>query len=120
VPVVPLPVAPVDAAERPDACTCPTIQIQVQGEVDTSTIPRLRERLNDALTLQPVHLYVDLGECTFIGASGVSMLLDAHRKARRQQASLVLRSCGARHLRVLALMGLKDVFDIEGSATPCR
>jgi anti-sigma B factor antagonist len=117
-----IPAAPaVDSGRQsctPVGCTCPTIEVNVQGELDAATIPRLRERLSDALSLQPVHLYVDLSDCTFIGAAGVTMLLDAHCKTRRQRGTLVLRGCAPRHLRVLALMGLNDVFDVEGGA-PC-
>jgi anti-anti-sigma factor len=67
--------------------------------------------LVEALELKPSCLVVDLSGCSFFDATGISMLLDIHRRAWRQHAALVLRGCSDRHLRLLALMGLIDVFD---------
>ena len=100
-------------SQRTEMCACPSVEIHVVGDLDLAAAPRLRERLRDALTLRPVHLFVDLEECTFIDATGVAALLEAHRGARRQDASLVLRACGPHHLRIFALMGLRGVFDVE-------
>lgn len=97
-----------------DSC-CPIITVQVQGELDLRSVPRVRERLYDALTLNPTHLVVDLRECAFFDALGINLLLDVHRQAWRQQGRLRLRGCSDRHLRLLALMGLTSVFDIDAS-----
>lgn len=94
-------------------CSCPTIEIRVEGELDASAMPRLRGRLEDALSLTPTQLYVDLADCTFLSAQAVALLLDAHRQVRRDAGRLVLRGCSQRHRRVLALMGLQEVFDRE-------
>jgi anti-sigma B factor antagonist len=96
------------------AC-CPVVTVHVQGELDLATAPRIRECLYDALTLRPTHLVVDLAECPFFDAIGINLLLDVHRHAWRQQARLRLRGCSERHMRLLALMGLHDVFEIEES-----
>ena len=99
-------------------CTCPTVEVCVRGELDVATVPRMRERLHDALTLRPTHLYVDLTECGFLDACGILLLLDVHRQAWCQGATFVLRGCSPRHRRLLALMGLEDVFDL-GDVSPC-
>jgi anti-anti-sigma factor len=94
-------------------CCCPVVEVQVRGDLDLTAVPRMRERLNDALSLQPHVLVVDLSACTSFGAQGITMLLEVHRRAWRQQAMLTLRGCSDRHLQMLALMGLQDVFDID-------
>ena len=107
---------PVMPRQRTASCACPSVEVCVVGDLDLSTEARVRERLADALTLRPMRLFVDLTDCTFMDATGVAALLEAHRQARRQNASLILRGCVDRHLRILALMGLRGVFDIEGGS----
>ncbi len=97
-------------------CTCPVIEVNVQGELDMTVVPRLREQLADALSLQPTRLVVDLSACTSFDVSGINVLLDVHRQIWQQDGRLTLRNAQARHLRLLALMGLRDVFDLEGSS----
>lgn len=104
------------SASRSD-CRCPTIHIEVQGELDHAVVPRLREQLADALTLNPARLVVDLSRCTFFDVSGINLLLDAHRQIWQQDGRLTLHGAQERHLKLLALMGLSDVFDLEGSGS---
>jgi anti-sigma B factor antagonist len=87
------------------------VEVQVQGALDLCSVERMRAQLFEALDLKPSMLVVDLSGCNFFDATGISMLLEVHRRAWRQHASLVLRGCSDRHLRLLALMGLIDVFD---------
>jgi anti-anti-sigma factor len=94
-------------------CRCPEVEVCIKGELDYATVPRTREQLHDALSLHPQRLVVDLAGCTFFDAMGINMLLEVHRQAWRQDAALTLRGCSQRHLRILALMGLHGVFDID-------
>jgi anti-anti-sigma factor len=87
------------------------VEVQVQGSLDLTTVERIRSQLLEALDLRPSSLVVDLSGCTFFDATGISMLLDVHRRVWRQHGTLELRGCSERHLRLLALMGLIDVFD---------
>jgi anti-sigma B factor antagonist len=87
------------------------VEVEVVGPLDLCTVERTRAQLVEALELNPSCLLVDLSACSFFDATGISMLLEIHRRAWRQHASLVLRGCSARHLRLLALMGLIGVFD---------
>ncbi|MBK5307483.1 MAG: STAS domain-containing protein [Frankiaceae bacterium] len=107
------PYEPKSCDSADELCCCQAIEIHVQGELDLSTVPRMRERLHEALSLQPERLVVDLSECTFFDAMGINMLLELHRRAWRQNAAFTLRGCSDRHYRLLALMGLRNVFDIE-------
>ncbi len=91
--------------------TCPVVEVRVVEPMDLLTVPALRERLMDALGLAPEHLVVDLSRCSFFDATGINMLLEVHRQAWRQSTRLVLHGCSQQHLRILALMGLLDVFD---------
>jgi anti-anti-sigma factor len=105
----PLPRDPSDRAPgRP-----PVIEVIVDEELDIATLPRLRERLEDALSLRPARLVVDLRDCTFLDAQAMNVLLDIHRQAWREGGLLTLRGCSAQCLRLLSLAGLLGVFDME-------
>ena len=91
--------------------SCPLVEVHVVEPMDLLTVRAVQERLMDALSLAPKRLVVDLSECNFFDATGINMLLEVHRQAWRQSTRLVLHGCSQQHLRILALMGLLDVFD---------
>lgn len=95
---------------------CPVVLVRVEGGLDVSTVLSMRERLFDALSLSPERLVVDLADCPSFDAAAINMLLDVHCQAWRQHSRLTLRGCSDGHLRVLALMRLHEVFDIEDAA----
>lgn len=86
--------------------------VQVEGELDLASVPRVREALHEALATRPAQLVVDLSACTFVDASALSMLVDVHRRAWREGGVLTLRGCSPRVLRLLSLTGLRRVFDV--------
>lgn len=90
-----------------------TVEVIVDEELDISTLPRLRERLEDALSLSPARLVVDLRGCAFLDAQAMTVLLDVHRQAYRSGGLLTLRGCSPQCLRLLSLAGLIGVFDLE-------
>jgi len=94
----------------------PAAAVDVVGVLDLSSLPRVRAQIDEALVARPERLVVDLSACPFVDASALSMLLDAHRRARRAGGSLTLRGCSPRVLRLLALTGLRGVFDLAGPA----
>lgn len=77
--------------------------VEVAGELDTATVPRLRECL-DAGT---PHVAVDLGGLTFVDSSGIELLVRAQKQAP-----------GALHLvgvqRSRAVTRVLDLFGLTG------
>lgn len=102
-------------AERLPAACPPLVEIVVAEDLDVASVPRVRERLEDALRLRPARLVVDLGRCPFMDGSGLAALLTVHRQALRQGAEFVLRNPDARVRRLIALTGLAKVFSVEPS-----
>jgi anti-anti-sigma factor len=88
------------------------VEVVVEGELDISSVGRVRETLHDALSVRPGRLVVDLTACPFVDASALTMLLDVHRRAWRAGGVLTLRGCSPRVLRLLSLTGLRRVFDL--------
>ena len=86
--------------------------VTVRGALDVTTLPRVRDQLEQALALRPAGLVVDLSACTFVDASALAVLLDVHRRLSRTGGVLTLRGCCPRVLRLLSLTGLRRVFDL--------
>ncbi len=103
----PTPQAPAPHA-RPDA----VVTVTVTGALDVTTLPRVRDALEQALAGRPDRLVVDLTACTFVDASALAVLLDLHRRTSRTGGVLTLRGCCPRVLRLLSLTGLRRVFDL--------
>jgi len=89
------------------------VEVVVEGELDVSSVGRVRETLHDALSIRPARLVVDLTDCPFVDACALTMLLDVHRRAWRAGGVLTLRGCSPRVLRLLSLTGLRRVFDLS-------
>lgn len=70
----------------------PLVEVAVTEAIDASTAPRLRALLEKALAPRPEHLVVDLSGCPLIDASGIDVLLEAHRRAVRDGGRLSLRA----------------------------
>jgi anti-anti-sigma factor len=92
--------------------SAPTV-VAVCGELDLGTVARVRERIEDALADRPASLVVDLTQCSFLDATALGMLLEAHRRMARNGGLLTLRGCSPRVLRLLSLTGLRRVFDLD-------
>jgi len=55
--------------------------VSVEGEIDFSVLPRMREVLDEAHALDPSCVLVDLTRVTFIASDGLGVLIEAHRRA---------------------------------------
>jgi anti-sigma B factor antagonist len=67
------------------------VVVSVQGDVDLASSDELRRALDKALLISP-QVEIDLTGLTFIDSSGLSALVEAHRKARDAGGVLVLRN----------------------------
>jgi len=83
----------------------------VAGEVDVLTGPSLRRHLDDALATQPERLIVDLSHVSFLGATGLAVLINAQRAATQQGANLQL--CGVSSAAVLPLQATELAYLFE-------
>ena len=108
----PVPAAPRDDLTVSTATATATVTVTVPASLDVTTLPRVREQLEQALAGRPRRLVVDLSACAFVDASALAVLLDLHRRMSRTGAVLTLRGACPRVLRLLSLTGLRRVFDL--------
>ncbi len=105
------------------------VVLEIGGEVDVYTAPRLRELLVDAVGAGDAHIVVDLVKVDFLDSTGLGVLVGAHRRLKAGGGSLRLVCPHERLLKIFRITGLDTVFDIHpsvedaiagGSSAPTR
>lgn len=67
------------------------VVLAAAGEVDLDTGPRLRSALSDLLEqAKPVPVVVDLTDVSFLGSTGIAVLVDAHWQAAQLHIPLTI------------------------------
>jgi RNA polymerase sigma-B factor len=84
-----------------------TTVVEVIGEVDRDTAPRLRERLLDAIGRAEEAVRVDLSRVPFLDAAGAAAIVTARRAAHRRGVPLQLSSPQRYVRHVLHLAGVR-------------
>lgn len=85
--------------------------ISVSGELDAYTAPTLAERFA-TLTTDDGDVLVDLAGVTFIGSSGLHVLIELQQRLGASPSGLVLRSPSPTVLRLFEIVGLGGHFTI--------
>jgi anti-anti-sigma factor len=86
--------------------------VSVHGEVDLVSADQLR-RVLDAALQDSASVTLDLTELTFIDSSGLSALVDAHRKARDAGGTFTLRHPTPMLRRLLDITRLETLLVVE-------
>ncbi|HEX6872741.1 MAG TPA: STAS domain-containing protein [Micromonosporaceae bacterium] len=87
--------------------------LEIGGEIDVYTAPKLRERLIDMVGAGEKRVVVDLGRVEFLDSTGLGVLVGAHRRLRAGDGSLRLVCPHERLLKIFRITGLDSVFDIH-------
>jgi anti-sigma B factor antagonist len=93
--------------------------VSVAGEVDMLTSPQLRTLVLDELQSASV-LVVDLEGITFLGTSGLAVLVELRDAARSAGVPLRLVCTTRRVVRPLTIAGLVALFDVRDSVESAR
>ena len=86
--------------------------IDVQGEIDIYTAPRLRELLIDLVSKGSYQLAVNLDKVGFLDSTGLGVLVGGLRRVRAHDGSLDLACTQQRILKIFRITGLTEVFGI--------
>ena len=90
--------------------------IDVQGEIDMYTAPRLRELLIDLISKGNYQLVVNLDKVGFLDSTGLGVLVGGLKRVRVHDGSLDLVCTQQRILRIFRITGLTEV----ATALPAR
>ena len=90
------------------------VVIDVKGEVDLFSSPKMRAAILEALNNEQVsRVAVNFGEVRYIDSSGVATLVEGLQLARAKSRKFVLFGLQQRTREVLELARLDKVFDIR-------
>ena len=89
--------------------------LEVGGEVDVYTAPRLRERLVELVDGGARRVVVDLGRVDFLDSTGLGVLVGALKRVKAHDGSLSLVCTQDKILKIFKITGLTKVFPIHTS-----
>jgi anti-sigma B factor antagonist len=87
--------------------------IEIAGELDHHTAPRVRALLPGLVLAEGRQLLVDLGRLTSCDSSGIGALVAARNHTLAAQAGIALIAVPDHVRRVFAIVGLDRVFSIH-------
>ena len=87
--------------------------IDVGGEIDIYTAPRLRELLTALASKNNCQLIVNLEKVKFLDSTGLGVLVGARKRVRAHDGSLDLVCTQERILKIFRTTGLTKVFGIH-------
>jgi anti-sigma B factor antagonist len=87
--------------------------LSVAGRLSALTVADVRAALIDAIGCGTGDLIVDIERVQLVDASGLGVLVGAHRLALRSERRLVLRNTPERVERLLAMTHLNRVLTLE-------
>lgn len=90
----------------------PWVVVDVEGEVDMFTAPKLRERLVQTVDQGNYRIVVDLQGVSFMDSTGLGTLVGGLKRVKEHDGTLALVCSQRAVLRVLTITGLTNVFPI--------
>jgi anti-sigma B factor antagonist len=94
---------------RPDAENV----VRLTGLLDVRSVGDVRQELNDLIDTCDGDVVVDLAELDAVDATGLGVLVAAHRRVERQGRHLVLRHPLPPVVRILAVTRLSRILHVE-------
>jgi anti-sigma B factor antagonist len=97
-----------ETSERDDG-----VHVELSGELDISTASDVESRLMDLERNSPQRLILDLRRVNFIDSTGLSMIINADGRARKDGRRLTIVSGDGVPRRILRTVGLEDRLDVH-------
>jgi anti-anti-sigma factor len=97
-----------DTTERDDGYV-----VELSGELDISSAASVESRLMELEKRAPGQLYLDLRKVSFIDSTGLSMIINADGRARKDGRRLTIVSGDGVPRRILRTVGLEDRLDVH-------
>jgi anti-sigma B factor antagonist len=87
--------------------------VDVEGEIDVYTAPRLRELLIDLVNNGKHQIVVNMEKVEFLDSTGLGVLVGGLKRVRAHDGSLDLVCTQERILKIFRITGLTKVFGIH-------
>jgi anti-sigma B factor antagonist len=87
--------------------------VDVEGEIDVYTAPRLRELLIELVNVGNYQIVVNMEKVEFLDSTGLGVLVGGLKRVRAHDGSLDLVCTQERILKIFRITGLTKVFGIH-------
>ncbi len=94
--------------------------IEIGGEIDVYTAPRLRESIVAAVEAGHSRLIIDVQQVQFLDSTGLGVLVGALKRVRGEGGSLDIVCTQERILKIFEITGLDKVFGLHASVEDAR
>lgn len=89
--------------------------VDVKGEIDVYTAPKLREKLIELVSEGSYDVIVNLEGVDFLDSTGLGVLVGALKRVKAHDGSLSLVCTQDKILKIFKITGLTKVFPIHAS-----
>ena len=89
--------------------------VDVKGEIDVYTAPKLREKLIELVSEGSYNVVVNLEGVDFLDSTGLGVLVGALKRVKAHEGSLALVCTQDKILKIFKITGLTKVFPIHAS-----
>ena len=89
--------------------------VDVKGEIDVYTAPKLREKLIELVSDGTYEVVVNLEGVDFLDSTGLGVLVGALKRVKAHDGNLSLVCTQDKILKIFKITGLTKVFDIHDS-----
>src|SRR5688500_19616283 len=84
--------------------------VEVKGEIDVYTAPKLREKLIELVSEGKYNVVVNLEGVDFLDSTGLGVLVGALKRVKAHEGSLSLVCTQDKSLKIFKITGLPKVF----------
>jgi anti-sigma B factor antagonist len=92
-------------------------ELALSGRIDVQNAGDIRDALHAALQAGTGDLFVDVSQVDLVDATGLGVLVGAHRRARQLDRRVVLTAASPRFMRILRMTRLHRVLIVEDRPT---
>jgi anti-anti-sigma factor len=89
------------------------LHVTLSGELDISNVERFEQELMQLEQPRPPLIVLDLRSVRFIDSTGLSLLLNADARARRQSRHVTIVSGSGAARRIMRTVALDQILDIK-------
>ncbi|MDQ0221320.1 STAS domain-containing protein [Peribacillus cavernae] len=92
------------------------VEIQVKGEIDAYTAPKLRETLFPLSEQENISMVVDLSDVSYMDSTGLGVFVGLFKSVRSHNGEFRLVGLSERLRRLFDITGLAEIIDINSDA----
>ena len=86
--------------------------VDVEGEVDVLTSPRLKTALVAVVDAGATTVVINLDRVRYMDSTGLGVIVSATKRVREKDGSIVLTGLSPHLMKIFEITGLRKVFDV--------